>query len=57
MKHKTADAINIFEKKIPTGILGPMYENSTWIIRYNHEIYKLFKETTLSESVRIQKLN
>ncbi|KAJ4443719.1 hypothetical protein ANN_05394 [Periplaneta americana] len=44
--HLTVEAkakLGIFERKILRGIFGPMQENMQWRIRYNNELYKLYR--------------
>ena len=48
--------LNIFERKILRGIFGPVKVNNEWRIRYNHELYQLYKEPNIIEFIKINRL-
>jgi len=48
--------LNAFEKKVITKIYGPVLVNGQWQNRYNHEIFKLNKETGLNRNIRYRRL-
>jgi hypothetical protein len=50
------DKLKIFEREILRNIYGPSYVNGVWRIRYNDELYKLFKEPNIVESIKINRL-
>jgi hypothetical protein len=37
-------------------IYGPSYVNGVWRIKYNYELYKLFKEPNIVQSIKINRL-
>jgi hypothetical protein len=49
--------LNIFERKVYRGILGPVYNNEkeNWRILTNKEIYAMVKNPTITETIRITK--
>ena len=49
-------AINSFERKILRHILGPVKENDVWRVRYNNELYELYKEPSISIIVKLKRL-
>jgi hypothetical protein len=49
-------AINIFERKILTHIYRPVEENGQWSIRYNKELYKVYKELDLVSFIKLKRL-
>jgi len=48
--------LNIFERKVYRGILGPVYdnENENWRISTNKEIYASVKKPTIIETIRLK---
>jgi hypothetical protein len=50
--------INIFERKVYTRILGPVYDNEkeNGIILTNKEIYAIVKKPTITETIRLNRL-
>lgn len=52
----TAEKLDSFERRILRRIYGPMYDKREWRIRYNDEIYQLYKELRLSVYVRLRRL-
>jgi hypothetical protein len=56
MTEETKRKLEVFERKVLRKIFGPINENGIWRSRYNHELYQLFKETPVSESVKLQRL-
>lgn len=49
-----ASQIDAFERKMLC--YGPTNENGVWRIKYNHELYQLYKDLPLSGYIRIQRL-
>lgn len=49
--------VNAFERKILRRIWGPVQEeNNIWRLRYNNELYKLYKEPAISIIIRLKRL-
>jgi hypothetical protein len=50
--------LNIFERKVYRGILGPVYdkERENWRILTNEEIYAMVKNPTITETIRLHRL-
>jgi hypothetical protein len=50
--------LNIFERKVYRGILGPVYdkEKENWRILINEEIYAMVKNPTITETIRLHRL-
>jgi hypothetical protein len=50
--------LNIFERKVYRGILGPVYdkEKENWGILTNEEIYTMVKNPTITETIRLHRL-
>jgi len=50
--------LNIFERKVYRGILGPVYDNEkeNWRILTNNEIYAKVKKPTITETIRLHRL-
>ena len=50
--------VNIFERKVYRGILGPVYDNEkeNWRILTNKEIYAMVKKPTITETIRLRRL-
>jgi hypothetical protein len=53
---KSELALDAFERKILRRILGPMKENNTWRIRYNSELHKQFDEPSISNIIKLKRL-
>jgi hypothetical protein len=48
---------HIFERRILRKIYGPVRDqHEEWIIRWNHELYQLYKDLPISAYARIQRL-
>lgn len=45
-----------FERKVLRKIYGPVKEDEAWRIRYNHELYQLYKEPPLSTHIKLRRL-
>lgn len=56
MTQQIAKALDVFERKILRRIYGLVQEEDGWRIRYNHELYQLYKTPRLSEHLRIMRL-
>ena len=50
------NSINSFERKILQHILGLVKENNVWKVRYNNELYELYKEPGISITVKLRRL-
>jgi hypothetical protein len=50
--------MNIFERKVYSRILGPVYDNEkeNWRILTNKEIYASVKKDTITETIRLNRL-
>jgi hypothetical protein len=50
--------LNIFERKVYRGILGPVYDNEkeNWRISTNKEICAMVKKLTITETIRLHRL-
>ena len=48
--------LNIFERKILRAIFGPDQIKNEWRIRYNNELYKLYKEPNIAAEIRTGRL-
>lgn len=51
-----AKNLDLFERKILRRIIGPVKEEGRWRIRYNKELYKLYKDVPISNWVRLKRL-
>jgi hypothetical protein len=51
--------LNIFERKVYRGILGPVYDNEEedWRILTNKELYAIVKKPTITETIRQHRLH
>jgi len=48
---KSDEAIlGVFERKISRAIFGPTNDNGEWRIKYNNELYTLYKESDIQVS-------
>lgn len=57
MTEKIKNKLNIFERKVLRRILGPIKDNNDiWRLRYNNELYQIFREAPLTEFIRLQRL-
>jgi hypothetical protein len=50
------DKLKIYERKILKKIYGPRYINGIWRIKYTDELYKLFKEPNIVQSIKVNRL-
>ena len=50
--------LNIFERKVCRGILGPVYDNEkeNWRILTKKEIYAIVKKPTITETIRLHRV-
>jgi hypothetical protein len=48
--------LNIFGRRILRLIFGPVEENVVWRRRHNKEIYGLFKEPDIVQTIKIKRL-
>jgi hypothetical protein len=51
-----ANKIDSFVRKILRKIFGPTQSKGVWRIRYNDEIYKMYKDVALSTFIRLKRL-
>jgi hypothetical protein len=49
-------ALGTFERKILRKIYGSIQERGEWSIRYNHELYQLFKSPSIVKFIKIYRL-
>ena len=45
-----------FETKILRKIFGPIYDKGEWRIRYNSELYRLYKSPEVVTSIKVSRL-
>ena len=48
--------IGVFERKILRAIFGPTNDNGEWRIKYNNELYTLYKESDIVTYIKINRL-
>jgi hypothetical protein len=48
--------LRVFERKILRAIFGPTDENGEWRIKYNNELYTLYKESDIVTYIKINRL-
>ena len=55
---KTTDeaVLGVFERKILTDIFGPTNDNGEWRIKYNNELYTLYKDSDIQTYIKINRL-
>ena len=54
---KSDEAIlGVFERKILRAIFGPTNDNGEWRIKYNNELYTLYKESDIVTYIKINRL-
>ena len=54
---KTDEAsLGVFERKILRAIFGPTNDNGEWRIRYNNELFTLYKENDTVTYIKINRL-
>ena len=52
MSHGAILAIlGVFERKILRAVFGPTNDNGEWRIKYNNELYTLYKESDVCSNV------
>jgi hypothetical protein len=47
--------LNVSDRKVLRKIYGPVLANGQWRNRYNHEIYKIYKENELTRNIRLRR--
>jgi len=59
LKKRDRKQLNIFERKVYRGILGPVYDNEkeNWRILTSKEIYTSVKKPTIIETIRLNRLH
>jgi hypothetical protein len=50
------EKLNIFKRKILRKIYGPSCANGVWRIKYNGELYNLYKEPSMVKMIKIARL-
>jgi len=45
--------LGVFERKILRTIFGPTNDNGEWRIKYNNELYTLYKESDIVTYIKI----
>ena len=48
--------LGVFERKILRAVFGPTNENGEWRIKYNNELYTLYKDSDTVTYIRINHL-
>jgi hypothetical protein len=57
LNQSNREGLDIFERRILRKIYGPVRDqHDEWIIRWNHELYQLYKDLPISAYARIQRL-
>jgi hypothetical protein len=56
MTSKSEEMLDAFERKILRRIYGPKKVEGVWRMRYNTEIYDLYKEVKVSVFIRLRRL-
>ncbi|KAJ4436862.1 hypothetical protein ANN_16994 [Periplaneta americana] len=56
LSKKKEAKLGIFERKILRRIFGPMQENMQWRIRYNNELYKLYRSFDIVTFIKLRRL-
>jgi len=56
--HRDRKELNISERKVHRGTLGPVYDNEkeNWRILTNKEIYAMVKKPTITETITLNRL-
>ena len=54
---KSDEAIlGVFERKNLTSIFGPTNDNGEWRIKYNNDLYTLYKDSDIETYIKINRL-
>jgi len=48
--------LGVFDRKILRAIFGPTNENGEWRLKYNNELYTLYKESDIVTYIKINRL-
>ena len=56
MTKRTEMALGAFERKILRRIFGPVQQNSQWRMRYNDELYDLYKDNDIVTFIKLRRL-
>ena len=48
--------VGVFERKILRAIFGPTNDNREWRIKYNNELYTVYKESDIVTYTKINRL-
>jgi len=57
LKENIIQKLQVFERKILTGISGPMKENQTWRIKNNEELDKLIQHENIVNYIKAKRLS
>lgn len=56
VKDGSKNKVQASERKLLRKIYGPINDNRTWRIRYNHELYQINRETPISQYIKVVRL-
>ena len=56
MTKRTEMALGAFERKILRRIFGPVQQNAQWRIRYNDELFNLYKDNDIVTFIKLRRL-
>ena len=56
LKKAEQDMLNVFERKVLRMIFGPININGEWRIRFNDELYSMYKDATIVRKIKAQRL-
>lgn len=56
MQSKAEERLNSFERRILRRIFGPVQDEKGWRIRYNSELYQLYKDMEVSRFIKFRRL-
>ena len=48
--------LDIFKMKVLRTIYGPVCVDGEWRLRYNHELYSMYKDDQVTKKIRVQRL-
>jgi hypothetical protein len=50
------EKLRIFERRILRRIYGPTCENGVWRIKYNDELYSLYKDLDITKVIKLARI-
>jgi hypothetical protein len=53
---QAVNKLNSFERKILWTIFGPTHSQEVWKIRYNDDLYDMYKDVSLSTYIQIKRI-